>query len=78
MRERFSNELVVGAKKAFWHLCGGALEVAALPFQIHRDSDKRSQLVANLDDISKASDIRDSTDSIPAIFYEASDLPCPH
>lgn len=73
--ENFSSELVEGAKKALWDQCGTILEAASLPFHIRRDSEKRSQLSANLDDLLKAFDVLDSTDSIPSIFCEASDLP---
>ena len=72
--ERFSSELVDRAKKALWDCCGSTLVAASLPFQPRRDSDRRSQLVANFEDILKAFEILDSTDSIPPIFCEASDL----
>ena len=49
--ENFSCELVESAKKALWNFCGSALDVASLPFQVRRDSERRSQLVANLEDI---------------------------
>ena len=47
---------------------------ANLPFQARRDSDKRSQLTANIDDIIQAFDALDSSDSIPCIYCEATDL----
>ena len=47
---------------------------ANLAFHARRDSDKRSQLSANLVDIIQAFDALDSTDSIPSIYCEANDL----
>ena len=73
--EKFPSEVVEMAKKALWDHCGSVLEAASLPFHIRRDSEKRSQLSANLDDILKAFEVLDRTDSIPSIFCEASDLP---
>ena len=72
--EHFSCELVESAKKALWNFCGSALDEASLPFQVRRDSERRSQLVANLEDILRGFEVLDRTDSIPAIFCEASDL----
>ena len=45
-----------------------------LTMQARRDSDGRSQLVADLEDILKAFEALDRADSIPPIFCEASDL----
>ena len=47
---------------------------ANLPFHARRDSDKHSQLTANIEDIILAFDALDSSDSIPPIFCEANDL----
>ena len=44
---------------------------ANLPFHARRDSDKRTQLTANIEHIF---DALDSSDSIPPIFCEANDL----
>ena len=73
--ERFSSELVEKAKRSLWDYCDNLL--SSFPYQMCRDSDRRSQLVENTDDILKAFDILDTTDSIPdiIIFCEASDLP---
>ena len=72
--ENFSNELVESAKKALWDFCGSVLEAASFPLEIRWDSEKRSQLMANVEDLLKAFEVLDSTDSIPPIFCEASDL----
>jgi hypothetical protein len=45
-----------------------------LVFHARRDSDNRSQLVANLDDIVQAFEVLDSSDTIPTIYCEASQL----
>ena len=46
----------------------------SLVFHAHCDSDNRSQLVANLDDIVQALEVLDSSDTIPTIYCEASQL----
>ena len=71
--ERFSSELVDKAKRSLWDFCDNLL--SSLPYQLRRDSDRRSQLAANTEDILKAFDTLDTTNSIPDIFCEASDLP---
>ena len=73
--ENFSSELVEAAKKALWDHCGTYLEAASLSYHVRRESRKRSQLSANVDDILKAFEVLDGTDSIPSIFCEATDLP---
>ena len=73
MSERFSSELVDKAKRSLWDFCDNLL--SSLPYQLRRDSDRRSQLAANTEDIFKAFDILKTTNSIPDIFCEASDLP---
>ena len=72
--ERFSSEVVDRAKKALWDFCDHQLENANLVFHARRDSDKRSQCIANLDDILKAFEDLDADNLIPLIFCEASDL----
>ena len=72
--DRFSSADVDGAKRAFWNFCHDELVAAKLPFHARRDSDKRSQLSADLEDIIVAFDTLDSTDSIPLIYCEANDL----
>ena len=72
--ERFSNDAVEAAKKLLWDSCKHDLETAGLSYHARRDSDKRSQLTANLDDIMQAFDALDSSDLIPAIYCEAFEL----
>ena len=48
--------------------------MALLSFHSRRDSDKRSQLAADLDDILQAIVTLDSSDTIPEIYCEATDL----
>ena len=47
---------------------------AKLPVHAKRDSNKHSQLSADLEDIIVAFDTLDSSDSIPLIYCEANDL----
>ena len=65
--ERFSSSIVDAAKKVLWNSCGMSLESFGLPFHHRRDSDNRTQLSANLDDILLAFDALDSNDSVPPI-----------
>ena len=65
--DRFSSADVDSAKRAFWHFCHDELVAAKLPFHARRDSDKHSQLSADLEDIIVAFDTLDSSDSIPPI-----------
>ena len=72
--ERFSNDAVEVAKRLLWDSCKHNLEAAGLSYHTRRDSDRRSQLVTNLDDIMQAFDALDSSDLIPAIHCEATEL----
>jgi hypothetical protein len=49
--EHFSPKEVEAGKRLLWDYCRGDLEANGLLFHVRRDSDRRSQLVANLDDI---------------------------
>ena len=49
--ERFSPKEVETGKRLLWDYCSSVLEANGLLFHVRRDSDRRSQLVANLDDI---------------------------
>ena len=71
--ERFSSDAVDTAK-SLCDSCGQLLEEAGMPYQSRRDSDRRSQLSANLEDIIMAFNALDTNDLIPQIFCEASDL----
>ena len=72
--DRFSCAAVASAKKVLWSFCSGNLVAANLQFQARRDSDKRSQLTADIEDLVQAFDTLDSSDSIPSIYCEANDL----
>ena len=72
--ERFSAASVCVAKKVLWESCADALRALNLPYQQRRDSDKRRQLTADIEDIIMAFDALDSNDSIPPINCETSDL----
>ena len=65
--EHFSSNAVLEAKRAIWDFCKDELETADLAFHVRRDSDKRTQLAANLDDIVQAFDVLDSSGLIPNI-----------
>ena len=72
--ERFSPKEVESGKKHLWDNCVGVLEANGLAFHARRDSDRRSQLAANLEDIIHFFEVLDSVGKIPPIFCEASDL----
>ncbi len=71
---RFSISLLCDAKKRLWEHCADDLAALELPFTPRRSSEKRSQAVADLDDILLAFDKLDDVDKIPEIFCEASEL----
>ena len=50
VNERFSLKEVEAGKSHLWEYCRGVLEANGLHFHVRRDSDRRSQLIANLDD----------------------------
>ena len=72
--ERFSSKEVENAKASLWDHCKLDLEAKGVVFHVRRDSDRRSQLAANLDDLIQMFDALDSTVRIPPIYCEASDL----
>ena len=74
VEDRFSSDSITEAKIQLWDVCKQKLDDSALHFQNRRDSDKRSKLTANLEDILQAFEVLDSSDSIPNIYCEASDL----
>ena len=71
VRECFSPKEI---EKAKLNLCKSHLEANGLQFHARRDSDKRSQLMADLSDLLKFFDVLDSVDQVPPIHCEASDL----
>ena len=74
LKDRFSGAHVESAKRLLWDSCGQALDELNLTFHVRRDSENRSQLSANIDDIIVAFEALDSKDLIPPMFCEASDL----
>ena len=72
--DHFSSSSVEAAKRSLWGSCYYLLDKLGLPHVTQRDSDKRSQLLANLDDILTAFKVLDSKDMIPLIYCEASEL----
>ena len=72
--DHFSSEDVELAKKVLWDHCKHDLEAAGLVYHIRRSSDRRSQISANMDDIIQAFLVLDSSDLIPPIYCEATDL----
>ena len=72
--EHFSTADVEKAKKLLWEACEGRLLGTGLEFHIRRDSDRRSQLSANLDDLLQAFHRLDSTE-VPKFYCEALHLP---
>ena len=72
--EYFSNAAVESAKALLWGSCENCLLSAGLVFHTRRHPDKRSQLVANLDDLLQAFQCLDTLDQVPPIYCEAFDL----
>ena len=72
--ERFSNDDVEAAKRLLWDYCSSDLLAKGLVFHAHRDSDRRSQLEAHLNDLLGAFSALDTSDSIPTICCEATSL----
>ena len=72
--ERFSASNVDTSKKLLWDHCMDTFQAKNFVFHVRRDSDKRSQLAANLEDLIQMFNILDSVGKIPPIFCEASDL----
>ena len=74
VRECFSPKEIEKAKLNLWNFCKSDLEANGLQFHARRDSDKRSQLMADLSDLLKFFDVLDSVHQVPPIHCEASDL----
>ena len=74
VKDHFSSAHVENAKRLLWDSCGQLLEEVNLPFYARRDSENRSQLSANIEDLVAAFDALDSKDMLPEMFCEASDL----
>ena len=72
--DRFNGTAIDEAKRALWSFCKCELDAKGVLFIARRDSDNRSQLMANIDDIIQAFDALDSSGSVPLIFCEANDL----
>ena len=74
VKDSFSSDHVENAKSQLWDSCGLTLVDAGISFHSWRDSENRSQLVANIEDIITTFDVLDKKDLIPPVFCEASDL----
>lgn len=72
--ERFCNEDVEVAKRLLWDSSSSHLIDKGLVFHSRRDSDRRSQLIANLNDILHVFDTLDLSDAIPSICCDAYSL----
>ena len=72
--ERFSAKEVEVAKGSLREYCKVDLEAMDLVFHVRRDSDRRSQLAANLEDILQMFEALDSIEKSPHIHCEAFDL----
>ena len=66
--DSFHCSSVDSTKKDLLDCCSEELSAANLPFHAKWDSDKCSQLIANLDNIIEAFDVLDSSDLIPPIY----------
>ena len=56
VKDHFSSAHVENAKRLLWDSCGQLLEEVNLPFYARRDSENRSQLSANIEDLVAAFD----------------------
>ena len=72
--ERFSNDDVEAAIRLLWDYCSSDLLAKGLVFHARRDSDRRSQLEAHLNDLLGAFSALDASDSILTICCEATSL----
>lgn len=72
--ERFDTSSLVDAKKRLWDECSGDLGSAGLFFHARRGSEKRSQAMAELEDILEAFESLDASDKLPSVYCEATDL----
>ena len=72
--ECFCGASVSAAIKLLWESCDDAFRALNLPYQQQRDSDKRKQLTADIQDLIMAFDALDSSHFISSIYCEASDL----
>ena len=57
-----------------WESCAQALRSLSLPYQQRRDSDKRKQLTADIEDLLLAFDTLHSNNSIPPVYCETGEL----
>ena len=72
--QHFSPADVENAKKELWDYCRKDLEAAGITYHVRHGSDKFSQLAANVDDLTEAFVALDSSDLIPGIYCETTDL----
>ena len=71
---RFSPSMLAEAKKSLWEHCRTDLSSLELSFTSRRNTGKRSQASADLDDLVLAFDKLDEVDKLPLIYCEAVDL----
>ncbi len=72
--DHFDTAAVADAKKKLWDFCKQDLTSLGLSFQSRRDSERRSQLTADLEDTLSMFESLDSVEKLPSIFCEATDL----
>ena len=71
---RFDTASIESAKKKLWSSQESVLSSGGLSLLQRRDSEKRRQSVADLDDILSAFDMLDEKNCIPAMYCEAKEL----
>ncbi len=72
--ECFDTADVADAKKKIWNFCKQDLSHSGITLQSRRDSERCSQLTADLEDALSTFEYLDSTEKLPTIFCEANDL----
>ncbi len=71
---RFDSCMTAQAKKVLWENCQVDLKATGWVHQSRRDSEKRSQVCADLDDLFAAFEKLDDADKLPSFYCEAVDL----
>ena len=71
---RFDTVMVSAAKKKLWESCSSDLRESGLTFQLHRGSEKRTQVSADLDDLITCFDKLDDASKLLEMFCEANDI----
>lgn len=72
--DKFDSFLVESAKKELFSACKDCLQASGIVYKQRRSSEKRDQVMADLEDILGAFDALDGSNHLPEVFCEAADL----